>query len=127
MFQTTMYDDKNCCISSEKPQQKWPVVQPTHVVKGKTNQDSARLLVDQLNTMKKLVEVVPEAEVEGPYNFKMLLRKTNILPTDSLRQRRQGNGQAFRGHEIMNIFGENKNRKENVEPIISLSDGEIIL
>ena len=75
--------------------------------------------------MKKDIEVTTEAEVEGPFNFKMLLRKTNRLPTDTLRRRRNGNGESFKETEFMKVFVETK--KENVEPFISLEEEEIVL
>ena len=99
---------KNVTQPPSKVQPKWPVVQPSHVLKGKTNQDSARLLLDQLNTMKKSIEASTEAEVEGPFNFKMLLRKTNQLPTDTLRRRRNGTGEPCKETEFMKICRNSK-------------------
>jgi len=111
-------EEKISIATISKP--KWPVVEPSHVTTGKPRQDSARLLVDQLNNMRKELDVAEETE--GPYNFQCLLRKSNALPTDSLRQRRQGKGERT---AIMEMFGGNK--KENVEPVISMAEQEFNL
>ena len=104
---------------------KWPVVQPAHALKEKSCQESARQLVNQLNNLRNQSEVSSEVESEGPYNFKHLLRKTNILPTDTLRQRRHNGQDNMKGADLMKVFGNNK--KENVEPVVAMTDEEIVL
>ena len=72
-------------LSKIKPSAKWPEVKPCFV-RDRNNPPPAPVnsVINQLNSLKNLQ---PQAESDGPFNFRKLLRKTSAAPTDSLRMR----------------------------------------
>ena len=72
-------------LSQTKPSAKWPEVKPCF---GRDRDQPApppvNSVINQLNSLKNLQ---PQAEADGPFNFRKLLRKTSAAPTDSLRMR----------------------------------------
>ena len=72
-------------LSQTRPSAKWPEVKPCFV-RDRENppQPPVNSVINQLNSLQN---IQPQAEAEGPFNFRKLLRKTSAAPTDSLRMR----------------------------------------
>ena len=66
------------------------------------------------------LETDPEEE-EGPFRFQAMLRRTNVLPTDSLRRRRGGPPKPM-GEEVLRLFGGSL-----MPPLISPTAAEVVL
>ena len=62
----------------------------------------------------------PEDE-EGPFRFQAMLRRTNVLPTDSLRRRRGGPPKPM-GEEVLRLFGGSL-----MPPLIAPTAAEVVL
>ena len=72
-------------LSQTKPSAKWPEVKPCFVRdRAQPPPPPVNSVINQLNSLKNLQ---PQAEADGPFNFRKLLRKTSAAPTDSLRMR----------------------------------------
>ena len=70
-------------VRKTKPSSKWPEVKPCFV-RDNPPPPPVNSVINQLNSLKNLQ---PQAEADGPFNFRKLLRKTSAAPTDSLRMR----------------------------------------
>ena len=66
------------------------------------------------------LETDPEEE-EGPFRFQAMLRRTNVLPTDSLRRRRGGPPKPM-GEEVLRLFGGSL-----MPPLIAPTAAEVVL
>ena len=67
------------------------------------------------------LETDPEEEEEGPFRFQAMLRRTNVLPTDSLRRRRGGPPKPM-GEEVLRLFGGSL-----LPPLIAPTAAEVVL
>ena len=63
---------------------KWPEVKAPYNMKDPKSNPSAGV-IQQLNNLKNVEQ---EFHDEAPFDFKCLLRKSNVLPTETLRRRR---------------------------------------
>ena len=72
-------------LGQTKPSAKWPEVKPCFARdRDQPPPTPVNSVINQLNSLKNLQ---PQAEADGPFNFRKLLRKTSAAPTDSLRMR----------------------------------------
>ena len=86
---------------------------------GSNRKTNSSVPVQEVSFSPRL-ETNPEEE-EGPFRFQAMLRRTNVLPTDSLRRRRGGPPKPM-GEEVLRLFGGSL-----MPPLIAPTAAEVVL